>query len=578
MKSLLSGNEAIARGAWEGGCNVGCAYPGTPSTEIIENLTKYSNIYVEWSTNEKVAFDVAVGASIAGARAIVAMKHVGLNVAADPFFTISYEGVNGGFIIVSADDPGMWSSQNEQDNRWYALMAKIPMLEPSDSQEAKDFTKLGFLLSEEFDTPLLLRVTTRLCHSGTPVNLEDKISHSPKGYKPNPSKFLCLPANARRWHPMVEERLLKLQTYNEKFNKNKLELDDTSLGIITSGISYQYAKEVFPKASFLKLAMTYPCPDNLIKNFASKVKKLYVIEENDPFLETHIKTLGIPVVGKEKLPICGELDQAVIRKSFAVGDIKVKSDDNTKQPVTPKLPDRPPVLCPGCPHRGVFYTINKLKLHATGDIGCYTLGALPPFNAMETCICMGASIGNAYGIERASSVEEREKLVAVIGDSTFFHTGVPELINLVYNNGCTTVLILDNLTTAMTGHQPHPGTGKTAKGEPGHKLSIEELVKGCGVNRVFVVDPYNLEETKAVLQREVKIAEPSVIIARRECALRVKPQSPLKVDKEICTGCKICVGLGCPAIIIQDKKAYIDPILCTGCGFCKQVCIKKAIL
>ncbi|MDD5530015.1 MAG: indolepyruvate ferredoxin oxidoreductase subunit alpha [bacterium] len=570
MKVLLSGNEAVARGAYEAGCNIATAYPGTPSTEILENLRKYKDIYVEWATNEKVAFEVAVGASFAGARTLVAMKHVGLNVAADPLFTVSYEGVNGGFVVITADDPGMWSSQNEQDNRWYALMAKIPMLEPSDSQEAKDLIKLGFDISEEFDTPLLFRMTTRICHSSTPVTLEDKINHPIKGYVPNVSKFLCLPSNARRWHPIVENRLLKLQAYNEQLNKNLMEINDTSIGIITSGISYQYAKEVFPDASFLKLSMTYPLPIKLIKEFAGKVKKIYVIEENDPFLENNIKILGIQVTGKDKIPICGELTQAVLKKSF---------DISTPKPteLTVKIPERPPVLCPGCPHRGAFYTINKLKLHAMGDIGCYTLGAFPPLNALETCVCMGASISNAYGIERASTPEDKTKLVAVIGDSTFFHTGVPALINLVYNNGCTTVLILDNLITAMTGHQQHPGTGKTAREEPARKVSIEELVKGCGVKRVFIVDPYNLDELKTILKREVAIPEPSVIIARRDCVLRIKPQFAMKVNNETCTGCKLCVNLGCPALTFKDNKAYIDHILCTGCGLCQQVCVKKSI-
>ncbi|MDD2889924.1 MAG: indolepyruvate ferredoxin oxidoreductase subunit alpha [bacterium] len=570
MKVLLSGNEAVARGAYEAGCNIASAYPGTPSTEILENLRKYKDVYVEWSTNEKVAFDVAVGASFAGARTLVAMKHVGLNVAADPFFTVSYEGVNGGFIVITADDPGMWSSQNEQDNRWYALMAKIPMLEPSDSQEAKDLIKLGFDISEEFDTPLLFRLTTRICHSSTPVTLGDNITHKIKGYVPNVSKFLCLPSNARRWHPIVENRLLKLQAYNEKLNKNIMEINDTSIGIITSGISYQYAREVFPDASFLKLSMTYPLPIKLIKEFAGKVKKIYVIEENDPFLENNIKILGIQVTGKDKIPICGELSQTVLKKSFNI---------STPEPteLTVKIPERPPVLCPGCPHRGVFYTINKLKLHAMGDIGCYTLGAFPPLNAMETCVCMGASISNAYGIERASTPEDKTKLVAVIGDSTFFHTGVPALINLVYNNGCTTTLILDNLITAMTGHQQHPGTGKTAREEPARKVSIEELVKGSGVNRVFIVDPYNLDELKTILKREVSIPEPSVIIARRDCVLRIKPQFAMKVNNDICTGCKLCVNLGCPALTFKDNKAYIDHILCTGCGLCQQVCVKKSI-
>jgi indolepyruvate ferredoxin oxidoreductase alpha subunit len=587
MKKLLSGDEAVARGAWEAGCNVATSYPGTPATEILENICKYSEIHSEWSTNEKVAFDVAAGACFAGARALVSMKHVGLNVAADPLLVMPYRGVMGGFVVVSADDPGMWSSQNEQDNRWYALFAKLPMLEPSDSQETKDFTKLAFEISEKFDTPVLLRLTTRISHSKSIVELGERIEHKPQGYVPDPQKLFVLPAtlNAKKRHPLIEERILQLQKYSEDFNakyvepaksrpdgevRHQVELKDSSLGIITSGISYQYAKEVFPSASYLKVSMTYPVPKSLIIDFAGKVDKILVIEEGDPFLETQVKALGINVIGKEKIPICGELDQLVLKKGFNVNVEKIQ-----EAPLE-RIPARPPVMCPGCPHRATFYVLNKLKIHSMGDIGCYTLGGLPPFNAMDSYICMGASIGNAYGIEATG--ETKTKIVAVIGDSTFFHTGIPSLINVVYNKGHTTVIVLDNLTTAMTGHQAHPGTGKTLKGEETVRLSIEDIAKACGVKNVFVVDAYNIAEIKKVIKREVQKAEPSVIIPRGNCALRVPRKQYLKVDPEICIGCKVCMELGCPAIIIQEKKAIIDDTFCNGCELCSQVCPKSAIM
>ncbi|MCK4353213.1 indolepyruvate ferredoxin oxidoreductase subunit alpha [candidate division WOR-3 bacterium] len=571
MKVLLSGNEAIARGAWEAGCTVACAYPGTPSTEILENIAKYKEIYAEWSTNEKVAFDVASGASFAGARALVAMKHVGLNVAADTFFTMSYSGVTGGLVVISADDPGMWSSQNEQDNRWYALAAKVPMLEPSDSQEAKDFARIGFEISEKFDTPVLIRLTTRICHSKTLVKLGERREHRPTGYKKDSQKRLFLPVNARIRHTIIEKRLKELKKYSEKFPGNQIESVKSQTGIITSAIAYQYAKEIFPNASFLKLSMTYPTPEKLIKKFASQVNKLYVIEEGDPFLENEIKMLGIKVIGKEKIPVCGELNQFIVREA-----IKPSSHQATKHQI-PKPPPRPPVLCPGCSHRGVFYVINQLKLHVTGDIGCYTLGALPPLNAMDTCICMGASIGHAHGLEIALKDKIKGKVVAVIGDSTFFHAGIPTLINVVYNKGISTIIVLDNQTTAMTGHQAHPGTGKTLKGEKARIVKIEEVAKGCGINHVYIVDPYDLKATKELIKREVKREEPSVIIARHPCALRVKPEPPLKVIPDKCTGCMLCIRLGCPAITMRDDKAWIDLLLCDGCGMCKQVCVKNAI-
>jgi len=491
-RKLLSGNEAIAQGAYEADCRVACAYPGTPSTEILENIARYPDIYAEWSTNEKVALDIVSGACFAGVRALTAMKHVGLNVAADTFFSISYSGVTGGLLIVSCDDPAMHSSQNEQDNRHYAKATKVPMLEPSDSQEAKDFVKLGFNLSEEFDTPVLLRMTTRISHSKSIVEIGKREEHPPKGYKKDVKKRLLIPANARERHKIVEERLRKLEIYSNEFPYNRIEWGDKSLGIITSGISYQYAREVFPDASFLKLSMTYPVPKNLVQKFAANVTKLYVIEEGDPFLEDEIKALGINVIGKEKVPICGELDPSILRGSFGL-KAKVRGRRTTKS-----ISLRPPILCPGCPHRGVFYVINKLKLYAPGDIGCYALGALPPLNAMDTCISMGASIGNAFGIEQALDDKISDKVVAVIGDSTFFHAGIPSLIDIVYNKGKTTVIILDNLTTAMTGHQEHPGTGITLMGKRTKRIKITIKPEANVSRSTWEIDSVGLTKNETI--------------------------------------------------------------------------------
>ncbi|TET79182.1 MAG: indolepyruvate ferredoxin oxidoreductase subunit alpha [Candidatus Cloacimonadota bacterium] len=571
MKVLLSGNEAVARGAYEGGCRFAAAYPGTPSTEILENIAKYKDvIYCEWSTNEKVALEVATGASFAGARALAAMKHVGLNVAADPFFSLSYIGSTGGIIIVSADDPGMHSSQNEQDNRHYARSAKLAMLEPSDSQEAKEFTILGFEISEDFDTPLLLRLSTRLCHSKTVVELGERKEVPVKGYEKDIKKRLVLPAHARLRHIYVEERLKKLSKFSEQFEYNKMEFNDKSIGIISSGIAYQYAKEVLPDASYLKLSFTYPLPFKLIEKFSKNVKKLYVIEENDPFLEMEIKAKGINVIGKEIIPITGELNPSIISEAFGK---KRKSVTIKKMP---SLSPRPPALCPGCSHTPVFYTLNKLKLTVTGDIGCYTLGALPPLNAIDTCVEMGASLGNAFGMEKVLGEKSDKKIVAVIGDSTFFHSGITPLINIVYNKGTSTVIILDNRITAMTGHQEHPGTGKTLMGEDTVTINPEDIVKACGVKHVFTVDPYNLKELKKVIKREVERKEPSVIIARRPCILLLirkrEVGKPFYVDTEECIGCKICLQLGCPAISMKNEKAYINELFCVGCGVCAQLC------
>lgn len=573
MKVLLSGNEAVARGAYEGGCRFAAAYPGTPSTEILENIAKYKDvIYCEWSTNEKVALEVVTGASFAGARALAAMKHVGLNVAADPFFSLSYIGSTGGIIIVSADDPGMHSSQNEQDNRHYARSAKMAMLEPSDSQEAKEFTILGFEISEDFDTPLLLRLSTRLCHSKTVVELGERKEVPVKGYEKDIKKRLVLPAHARLRHIYVEERLKKLSKFSEQFEYNKMEFNDKSIGIISSGIAYQYAKEVLPDASYLKLSFTYPLPFKLIEKFSKNVKKLYVIEENDPFLEMEIKAKGINVIGKEIIPITGELNPSIISEAFGK---KRKSVTIKKMP---SLSPRPPALCPGCSHTPVFYTLNKLKLTVTGDIGCYTLGALPPLNAIDTCVEMGASLGNAFGMEKVLGEKSDKKIVAVIGDSTFFHSGITPLIDIVYNKGTSTVIILDNRITAMTGHQEHPGTGKTLMGEDTVTINPEDIVKACGVKHVFTVDPYNLKELKKVIKREVERKEPSVIIARRPCILlllrKKEVWEPCYVDTEECIGCKICLQLGCPAISMKNEKAYINELFCVGCGVCAQLCPK----
>ena len=576
MKSLLSGNEAVARGAWEAGCHVAAAYPGTPSTEILENIVKYPEINTEWAVNEKVALEVVAGACFAGARALAAMKHVGLNVAADPFFTMGYSGVTGGLVIVSADDPGLWSSQNEQDNRHYARHAKVPILEPSDSNEAKLFTKLGFEISEKFDTPVLLRLTTRICHSTCLVDLKKRKEQKIKGYVKDIKKRLMLPAHARLRHIIVEERLKKLEKFSEVFPYHKIEWGKKTLGIITSGIAYQYAKEVFPHASFLKLSLTYPIPKNLIKRFARKVKKIIIIEEGDPVLETEIKAIGIKVTGKEKIPLCGELTQEVIAMSFSKkAKAKIKKD---------KIPPRPPVLCPGCPHRGVFYIINKLKLVTSGDIGCYTLGALPPLSAMDTCVCMGASITNAHGLEKALGEDFSKKLVAVLGDSTFFHSGITGLANAVYNKGNLNLLILDNFTTAMTGHQPHPGTGKLARGEQGKRIPPEDVVKGCGVEFVRIVDPNDLKETETAIKQALEFDGVAVLIFRRPCALLVKPKPSYRIVPELCNGCKLCLRVGCPAISLEfpeDREkplAVIDHALCTGCGLCTQICNRNAII
>ncbi len=587
-KELLSGNEAIARGAYEGGVRVAAGYPGTPSSEILENLALYDEVYAQWSPNEKVALEVGIGASLGGARTLVAMKHVGLNVAADPLFTLSYTGVNAGLIVVSCDDPNLYSSQNEQDNRHYARAAKIPMLEPSDSQEAKDFAILGFEISEQFDTPVLLRSTTRISHSKSIVEILDQRKEIDFPYEKNPQKYVMVPGYAILRHVFVEERLKRLTEYSEKTSVNKIERRSGELGIITSGVSYQYAKEVFPDASYLKLGITYPLPKKVVLSFASDVKTVCVIEELDPFFEEQIRALGVETYGKEILPCVGELKPEILRDKFwEVGcwvaglhhkkTTSVSEMRKRKEEITANLPLRPPVLCPGCPHRGVFFALKQLKLIVPGDIGCYTLAALPPLETIDTCICMGAGVSTALGFENASE-KYKGKVVAVIGDSTFIHSGITPLIDIVYNKGCSTVIILDNRTTAMTGRQDHPGTGVTLKGEKTKALDFVRLGKAVGIDSVVVIDPYDLDETKKRIKEEVEKDEPSLIIASRPCLLIEKPSGELlEIDLEECVDCGLCLKLGCPAISKTDEKVKIDSLLCTGCKLCLKVCNLGAI-
>jgi len=575
-KAILSGNEAIARGFYEAGGFFASAYPGTPSTEILENIGKYSEIHAQWAPNEKVALEVAGGAALGGVRVLSAMKHVGLNVAADPLFSLSYQGTNGGLVIVSADDPAMHSSQNEQDNRWYARAAKIPMLEPSDSQEAKDFTIMALEISEKYDTPVLLRTTTRINHSKSIVTLKDRIQFQTKEYVKDFHKNVLLPANACKKHVLVEKRLENLAEYGKDCACNRVEWADKNIGIVTSGISYQYAKEVFPNASILKLGLTNPLPKKLIREFADQVDQLFVIEELDPFLEEQIAAMGIKVEGKNRLPILGELDQGIVDRAFKND---VSADSSVLDDVT--IPPRPPVLCPGCSHRGIFYAIKKLKLTVTGDIGCYTLGALPPLEAMDTCLCMGASVGYAEGLEKVAGDKLKGKIIGVIGDSTFYHSGITGLIDMVYNNSKAKLCILDNQITAMTGHQENPGSGFMLKNEPATKIDMEALCRAAGVKKVVKVDPYNLEETLAVFEEVMALEEPAVIIADAPCVIKARIifSKPYFVDAEKCTKCGICHRIGCPAIEKdEDGKAKINPLLCIGCDLCLQVCKPGAIL
>lgn len=575
MKKLLIGNEAIARGAYEAGATVATAYPGTPSTEIVDSFAQFDDVYAEWSPNEKVALEVGAGASIAGARTLVAMKHVGVNVAADPLYSFSYTGVNGGLVIVSADDPGLHSSQNEQDNRGYGRFAKIPVIEPSDSQEALDYTKLAFEISEQFDTLVMLRITMRLAHSQTMVEIGEKQEAPLKPYKKDAQKYVMLPGFAKNRHVEVEKSLLRLAEYAETTPLNRIEMNDTSLGFITSGIPYQYVKEAFPDASILKLGMVNPLPKELITSFAAKVDKLVVVEELEPVIEEQVKSWGINVIGKDQFTVLGEYSAEYLRQKLTEG--KEVSGYNLDK----EIPARPPLLCAGCPHRGVFHVLRKMRLVVAGDIGCYTLGAISPLDGMDTCICMGASIGTALGMEKARGKEFAAKTVAVIGDSTFVHSGITGLIDVVYNGGTSTVLILDNDTTAMTGHQDHPATGYNIKKEPTPKLDIEALVKAIGVTNVRVVDPLNIGLLSSVIKQELAKREPSVIICKRPCALlsgAKKSTYELYVDTEACTGCKSCVRVGCTGVTFNEaeKKANINSG-CIACGLCEQVCKFEAI-
>lgn len=573
MKKLMIGNQAVSAGLHDGGLGVVSSYPGTPSTEITEFLSKYDDIHSEWAPNEKVACEVAFGASLAGARSACAMKHVGLNVAADPLFTLSYTGVNGGMVICVADDPAMHSSQNEQDSRHYAIASKIPMLEPADSQEAYDFAKSAFELSEKFDTPVLLRMCTRIAHSQSVVETAAAEPAVLKDYVKNPQKYIMMPGNAIKRHPFVEERTNKLADFANDCIYNKAEMNSEEIGIITSGCSYQYVKEVLgDSVSVLKIGMPNPLPDKLIKEFASKVKKLYVIEELDPIIENHVKTLGIEVTGKEVFSILGEFSQKTIKDAFNLEKTESVSADSF-------IPARPPMMCAGCPHRGLFYVLSKNKITALGDIGCYTLGAVAPLTALDSTLCMGASISGLHGFNLARKEESEKKSVAVIGDSTFMHSGMTGLVNIAYNATNSTVIILDNSITGMTGHQQNPTTGYNIKGDPAAKVDLETLCKALGINRVKVVDPYDLKGTEKVIKEELSIAEPSVIISRRPCVLLkyVKHEKPLKVVSDKCKSCKRCMTLGCPAISMKDGKARIDATLCVGCGVCNQLCAFGAI-
>jgi len=572
MKQLMLGNAAVARGLYEAGCCVISSYPGTPSTEITEEAAKYDAMYSEWAPNEKVAMEVAFGACLAGKRAFCAMKHVGLNVAADPLYTMSYTGVNGGMVIGVADDAGMHSSQNEQDSRHHAIAAKVPMLEPSDSAEALEFTKLAFQLSEEYDTPVLLKMCTRVAHSQSIVDTADRVEPEMKPYEKNIAKYVMMPGNAIRRHPVVEERTRKLTEWAETAPVNRMEMGGTGMGIITSSTSYQYVKEVFgDTVSVLKLGMANPLPVKLIRDFAAQVDKLVVVEELEPIIENHCRQLGLEVSGKDVLPIEGEFSQNLVAA-------KLGGTVHTGAALEDVIPNRPPVMCAGCPHRGLFYTLNKNKCTVLGDIGCYTLGAVAPLAAMDMTLCMGASISAVHGFNKALGAESEGKTVAVIGDSTFMHSGMTGLANIAYNQSNSTVIIVDNSITGMTGHQQNPTTGYTIKGDPAGKIDLEALCRAMGFDRVRVVDPYDLKACDAVLKEELAADEPSVIISRRPCALLkyVKHEAPLAVDTGKCVGCKMCMKIGCPAISMKEGKARVDSTLCVGCGVCEQLCAVKA--
>lgn len=573
MKKLMLGNEAIARGLYEAGVKVVSSYPGTPSTEITEFAAKYDEIYCEWAPNEKVATEVAFGASLRGVRCACAMKHVGLNVAADPLFTLSYTGVNGGMVLFVADDPAMHSSQNEQDSRHYAIAAKVPMLEPADSAEAKDFVKEAYRISEEYDTPVIIRMCTRIAHSQSSVELCEREEKALPAYEKNPQKYIMSPANAIRRHPFVEERTKLLSLLGETSPLNRVEKTDSEIGIICSGTCYNYVKEVFgDSVSVLKLGLVNPLPVDLIKDFADSVKKLYVIEELDPIIETHLNTIGVKCIGKEMFSILGEFNQNTIRKAFGIA---VPENASTDTPI----PIRPPVMCSGCPHRGLFYTLTKHKITALGDIGCYTLGSAAPLFALDSTLCMGASVSGIHGFNKAGGEDSEKKTVCVIGDSTFMHSGMTGLVNIAYNGSNSTVIILDNSITGMTGHQQNPTTGYNIKGEPAAAVNLEELCHAIGIERVRVVDPYNLKECEDAILEELAVPAPSVIISRRPCMLLkyVKPKSPVTVNTDKCVGCKMCMKIGCPSISMKNGKAHIDFTQCVGCDVCTQMCKVNAI-
>lgn len=573
MKELMLGNKAVARGLYEAGCKVISSYPGTPSTEITEEAAAYKEVYCEWAPNEKVALEVAHGATLGGVRAACAMKHVGLNVAADPLFTISYQGLNAGLVVCVADDPGMHSSQNEQDSRHYAIAAKLPMLEPSDSEESRVFSKKAFEMSEKFNTPVLLKMVTRVSHSQSIVDTEERIEPAQVPYVKDPTKVM-MTLNSRNAHVRVEQRTKDLIEYAENCEFNRVEMGkDTSVGIITDSTSYQYAREVLGEdACILKLGLINPLPEKLIKDFAAKVDKVVVLEELDPIIENHCKQLGIKVSGKDTFPICGEFSQNLVRECLGMEvPAHMSIDEN--------LPARPPVMCAGCPHRGIFYILKKKKCMVYGDIGCYTLGAVAPLNAMDLNVCMGASCSGLHGFNKAMGEAGESNSVGVIGDSTFIHSGMTGITDISYNMSNSTVIILDNSITGMTGHQQNPTTGKNLRGEPAGKVDLEALCKALGFNRVRVVDPYDLKAVEEAVTEELAAKEPSIIISRRPCVMikGTVHKPPISVDESKCVGCKQCMSIGCPAIAVKDKKAHIDPTLCIGCNVCSQMCKFGAI-
>jgi indolepyruvate ferredoxin oxidoreductase alpha subunit len=570
----MLGNEAVARGLYEAGCSIASSYPGTPSTEITESFAEYSDVYAEWAPNEKVALETAFGASFAGVRAFCGMKHVGLNVAADPLFTISYTGVNAGLVIAVADDAGMHSSQNEQDSRNYAIAAKLPMLEPADSAECLEYAKYAFELSEQFDTPVLLRMCTRISHSRGAVETGERRVPPAAAYEKRAEKYVMMPGNARRRRPIVERRTRRLAELADDTFLNRVEPGGGDIGIIASGTAYQYAREVFGDgASILKIGLVNPLPEKLILDFAAGVKKLFVIEELDPVIENHCKRLGLNITGKSVFPAVDEFSPNLVAAAFGLGVPSGRT-------LGAQIPARPPVMCAGCPHRGLFYALSKNKITVIGDIGCYTLGASAPLAAMDSTVCMGASVSGVHGWNRATGRRDAPRAVAVIGDSTFMHSGVTGLVNIAYNGSNSTVIILDNSITGMTGHQQNPTTGYNIKGDPAGKIDLEALCRAVGIKRVSVVDPYNLESCERVLLEELDAEEPSVVISRRPCALLkyVKATPPLRVDPERCKKCKVCMKIGCPAVSMGGDGAGVDPTLCVGCGVCAQLCKFDAIV